>query len=55
MCMSVLNTMGLPDVQGSQKKVSYPLGLELQMIVSHCADTGKEPRPLARDAHALSH
>ena len=39
---------------GGQKRVSDPLGLELQMGVSHFVGAGDEPRSAAREAGLLS-
>ena len=53
-CMFVcLCTVCMPGICGSQRRASDPLGLELQMIVSHHVDTENQTRWSVRAINIL--
>lgn len=57
MCMAVLPTCSpthhVCSAHDGQKRVSDPLRLELQKVVSHPVRLGIEPRSTGREASAL--
>lgn len=58
MCMSILRTWMWttcePGALGGQKRMSDPLELELQMIMSHHKVLGIQPRSSERAVQALT-
>lgn len=47
--------MCMPGAYGNQKRASDPLGLELQVVVSHRVRVWNRLKVLCRAANALNH